>query len=333
MTRIKSIYFALLFGAVVIAPVVTLSAEEPTVMKVDDEVVANLLDNATTKAQDAWDGVTQGDISKVMPLLQDCIVPASIALVLVIMCYLAASATGRMVSHVVADKVDRTLGRFAGKLVANGLMLMVFLGILGYFGINVTSFTAILAASGFAIGMALQGALGNFAAGIMLLVFRPFKVDDFIRVAGIEGIVSEVELFTTRLNTLDNRHLILPNGEVFGSTIENLTHNKVRRVDVGVGVAYDADLRQTRQVLESAVHVIPGAAPAPPAQVVLLDLGDSAVNWEVRVWTRPENYLEVKQQVTAAVKEALDAAQIGIPYPQMELHVAQAAMESIRAAA
>ena len=333
MCRFRSIHFIVLFAATVLGQATGLMAEEPKVVKVNDEIVANLLDDATTKAQDAFDGVMRGDVSKVMPLLEKYIVPASISLVLIIMCYLAASAIGRMVSHVIADKVDRTLGRFAGKLVSNGLMLIVFLGILGKFGINVTSFTAILAASGFAIGMALQGALGNFAAGVMLLVFRPFKVDDFIRVAGSEGIVNEIDLFTTRLNTLDNRHLILPNGEVFGSTIENLTHNKVRRVDVAVGVAYDADLRQTRQVLESAIHVIPGAAPAPPAQVVLVDLGGSSVNWEVRVWTRPENYLDVKQHVTAAVKEALDAAQIGIPFPQMELHVARAAIDGLRAAA
>ncbi|MEM7316680.1 MAG: mechanosensitive ion channel family protein, partial [Planctomycetota bacterium] len=184
-----------------------------------------------------------------------------------------------------------------------------------------TSFAAILAAAGFAVGMALQGTLSNFAAGVMLLVFRPFKVGDYISVAGSEGVVEEIDLFTTRMNSLDNRHLIVPNSSIFGETIENFTKNDLRRVDVNVGAEYKADLRHTRQVLSDAIAVIPGGVSDPAPEVYLVELADSSVNWQCRVWCRPENYWEVRQRVTTVAKDALDNAGIGIPFPQMDLHV------------
>ena len=155
----------------------------------------------------------------------------------------------------------------------------------------------------------------------MLLVFRPFKIGDYIKVAGIEGVVDEIDLFTTKLDTLDNRKLIVPNGEVFGSVIENCTRNEIRRVDVNVGVAYNADMRVTRQVLADSIAVIPGAVTQPEPDVYLDSLGASSVDWQLRVWCRPENYWDVRQRVTMAAKDALDAAEIGIPFPQLDLHV------------
>jgi small conductance mechanosensitive channel len=273
------------------------------------------------EAKATFDQVMRGDFSNVGPMLEGYLIPALIALVLIVVGYLAATAVGRIAGTAIANKVDMTLGRFLGKLVTNGILVLVFLGVLGRFGIDVTGFAALLAASGFAIGLALQGALSNFAAGIMLLVFRPFKVNDLVKIGDSKGFVHEIDLFTTRLNTVENRHLILPNNEVFGSVIENFSHNRTRRVDVSVGVAYAADMRQTRKVLQGAVSVVPGAVADPAPRIVLVELGDSSVNWEVRVWTRPENFLDVQEFVTGAVKEALDAANISIPFPQLDLHV------------
>ncbi len=244
-----------------------------------------------------------------------------IALAVFIVGYMLASFLGRLVGQSVANRVDVTLGRFLGRMTTNAIMLLIALGVLGYFGVDVTSFAAIIAAGGFAIGMALQGTLGNFAAGVMLLVFRPFRVHDYIKVSGIEGVVEEIDLFTTKLNTLDNRHMIVPNSQIFGSVIENYTRNDVRRVNVDVGVAYRADMRQTRQVLAKAISVIPGGLTQPEPEVYLVDLGESSVNWQLRVWCRPANYWDVRQRMTIAAKDALDAAQIGIPFPQLDLHV------------
>ncbi len=277
--------------------------------------------SATTGIEDTFSDVLNGDFTGLSAMLERYLVPALTSLILIAFAYIAATSIGRVVGSTVSSRIDVTLGRFVSKLVSNGILLFAFLGVLGKFGVDVTSFAAVIAASGFAVGMAMQGALANFAAGVMLLIFRPFKVGDVINVGGQSGSVHEIDLFTTRLNTLDNRHLILPNGEVFGSTIENVTHNRIRRVDVAVGVSYSADLRQTRKVLEGAVAVVPGAVTDPAPTIVLCNLGDSAVDWQLRVWTRPENYFAVHEYVTGAAKEALDAANISIPFPQMDVHV------------
>lgn len=276
---------------------------------------------AAVEAKSKLTKALQGDHQAAMELATDYLLPAGIALLALIVGYMVASFLGRMVGLAVARRVDLTLGKFLSKMIKNVIMLMVFLGVLGYFGVDVTSFAAILAACGFAVGMALQGTLSNFAAGIMLLVFRPFHVGDYIKVGDSEGTVDEIDLFTTRLNSLDNRHLILPNSSVFGSTIENVTHNEHRRVDVNVGVCYNADIAMTRRVLEQATGNIAGAIAHPAPQVYLMDLGDSAVNWQVRVWCRPSAYWDVRERTVATVKQGLDAADISIPYPQMDVHV------------
>ncbi|MEM7455267.1 MAG: mechanosensitive ion channel domain-containing protein, partial [Planctomycetota bacterium] len=235
--------------------------------------------------------------------------------------YLIASFFGRLTGGLVAKKVDLTLGRFLTKAVRNGIMLIVLVAALQQFGIDLTGFVAVVAALGFAIGMALQGSLSNFAAGVMLLVFRPFKIDDYISVAGTEGTVEVIDLFTTRLNTLDNRHMIVPNGQIFGSTIENYTQNPLRRVDVNVGAEYGADIDVTRKTLESAVAEIEGAVVEPAPQVYLMELADSSVNWQLRVWCHPANYWTVREELTRAAKYSLDEAGIGIPFPQLDVNV------------
>ena len=171
--------------------------------------------------------------------------------------FLVASFIGRVIGGLVAKQVDLTLGRFLTKAVRNAIMFVVLLGMMSTYGVDVTSFAAVIAALGFAIGMALQGTLANFAAGIMLVVFRPFKVDDYIVVSSTEGIVSEMDLFTTRLNTLDNRHVIIPNGEIFGNKMVNYSYNQFRRVDVNVGAEYAADLDATRVALSNAIERYP----------------------------------------------------------------------------
>ena len=253
---------------------------------------------------------------------------ATFFVALLFISYIIASAIGRFIGGMVTKKVDVTLGKFVTKAIRNLIMLVVAMVALDKCGANVTGLAAILAAAGFAVGMALQGTLQNFAAGIMLLLFRPFKVDDYIVVAGTEGTVEEIDLFTTRLNALDNRHLIIPNGEIFGAKLENFSRNALRRVDVGVGAGYIAKIEDTRTALQFAVDSVnaafvkaDGEINVPAPQVYLMELGASSVDWQLRVWARPENYWAVREELTAAAKRALDSANISIPYPQMDVHV------------
>ncbi len=218
-------------------------------------------------------------------------------------------------------KVDLTLGKFFAKATRWIILLMVVLACLGMFGVETTSFAAVLAAAGFAVGMALQGTLSNFAAGVMLLIFRPFKVGDVVSVAGHTGKVNEIELFTTTMDTPDNRRLILPNGAIFGASIENVTFHDKRRVDVAVGVDYSADIDKTRAVLTEAATSVAGRLQEEAPVVVLVELGASSVDWSVRVWSQTADYFAVKEALTEAVKKSLDQAGIGIPFPQMDVHV------------
>ena len=277
-------------------------------------------------------GAMRGEEGQLQELLTVYLAPAIIALLALFIGYMVASFVGRVVGGVVTKKVDVTLGKFMAKMIRNLIMLFVVLGALSTFGVDVTSFAAILAAAGFAVGMALQGTLSSFAAGVMLLIFRPFKVDDYIKAAGTEGTVEEIDLFSTRLNSLDNRHLIIPNSEIFGSMIENYSRNEARRVDVSVGAEYSADLGATRIALENAIAQVPGQIAGSPPQVYLVDLGDSSVNWQCRVWCRPGDYWGVRENLTAAVKNSLDHSNIGIPFPQVDVNIVGQLVAKNRAA-
>ena len=289
--------------------------------------------DVTTKAVNTMQKAGEGFVERIQlafnndqraqqELMNDYLVPAAMVLILLIVGYLFASFMGRVVGTTVSTRIDKTIGRFAGRVVQNVILALVLLSALNRFGVDVTSFEAILAAAGFAVGMALQGTLSNFAAGVMLLVFRPFQIDDYISVSDCEGTVEEIDLFTTKLNTPDNRHVIVPNGGIFGQTMTNFTRNPVRRVDVSVGCSYTADIATTRTVLMNAINHIEGSVASPGPQVVLVDLGDSAVNWQCRVWATPQDYWAVRERTTEAVKNSLDHAGISIPFPQMDINVA-----------
>ncbi|MGD9644470.1 MAG: mechanosensitive ion channel family protein [Pirellulales bacterium] len=218
-------------------------------------------------------------------------------------------------------KIDATLAGFLATLVRWSAMLLVILTCLSIFGVETTSFAAVIGSAGIAIGLAFQGTLSNFAAGIMLLLFRPFKVGDVINIAGQLGKVYAIELFTTALDSFDNRRFIIPNSQIFGATIENLTHHAVRRADVDVGVAYAADIDHTREVLTQAAASVPGGLADPAPQIFLLELAGSSVNWSVRVWAKSDEFGDVRQATIRAVKMALDQAGIEIPFPQMDVHL------------
>lgn len=215
--------------------------------------------------------------------------------------------------------VDETLSRFGGTAARTTLMVLIVISCVGVFGIDTTSFAAVIGAAGLAIGLAFQGTLSNVSAGVMLLLMRPFKVGDLIKVGGELGVVAQIGIFTTDLDTLDHRRVILPNSAVFGATIENIGHNAKRRVDIDVGCDYGESIARCREVLEAAAKAVPGAIDEP--QVIVLSLGGSSVDWQVRVWCNTADYWDVWQATIESVKSHLDAANIGIPFPQMDVHL------------
>jgi len=262
------------------------------------------------------------DVNFSMNALVPLLMNVAGALLLLILTFVLAGWARRATRAVVErSNLDPTLVRFFSSLARYAVLVLGGLAVLGVFGISVASFAAILAALGFAVGLALQGTLAHFAAGVMLLLFRPFTVGDKVTAGGISGRVVEVGLFTTLFDTPDNRRIIVPNGAIFGDTIENDTHHDTRRVDVTVGTAYDADLRATRSVLNEVASAVDGGLREPVPQVYLSELGGSSINWVVRVWAHTSDYWSVRERLTEDIKRALDERGIGIPYPQMDVHL------------
>lgn len=218
-------------------------------------------------------------------------------------------------------RVDPTLIGFIGNLVRYAILISSVVACLGVFGIQTTSIAAILGSAWLAVGLAFQGTLSNFAAGVMLLIFRPFRVDDSIKVAGVTGTVSKIELFSTDLITSDNRKIIIPNKDVFGNTIENLTALTTRRVDLRVMVDHSADLERTEQSLVRAAKQIELVLqdPAPSAEVV--SLNESNMEWEVRAWCQTSDHSKVRGQLIRTVKSALAADRIDLPLQKLDVNL------------
>lgn len=221
--------------------------------------------------------------------------------------------------------VDVALVNFFGHLVYVAIIAFAVLAALAKFGVQTASFVAVMGAAGFAVGFALQGSLGNFAAGVMLLAFRPFKVGDFVDAGGTAGTVKEIQLFTTILATPDNVKVIVPNGAVFGSTIKNFAGYDTRRVDLVIGIGYDSSIQKAKEIMEGLIQKDERTLDDPPMQIAVAELADSSVNFVVRMWVKKEDYWGVKFDMTHAIKDAFDENGIEIPFPQRVIHQAKAA--------
>lgn len=262
------------------------------------------------------------DLSQVTPLLIAYGTKIVGAIVFLLIAWIVAGWTKRtVIRRLESAEFDLTLGRFFASLSRWLVLVMALLACLGIFGVQTTSFAALIGAAGLAVGLAFQGTLSNFAAGIMLLVFRPFGIGDLVTVAGTTGKVVALELFTTSFDTADNRRIIIPNSLIFGETIENASYHPLRRVDVAVGADYNADVDRTREVLERAAASVEGSLETPAPQVFLKELGGSSVDWVIRIWCRSPEYWAVHEATVRAVKRHLDEAGIGIPFPQMDVHL------------
>ncbi len=217
--------------------------------------------------------------------------------------------------------MDETIVPFLAGLVYSLTLVFVLLAVLGLFGIPTTSIIAVLGAASLAVGLALQGTLGNFASGVMLLVFRPFRIGDFIEVAGQKGTVAVIGLFSTTLNTPDNVQISIPNGKVYGEAIMNYSANETRRVDLVIGVSYDDDLQVARDTMLGVLNGDERVLDDPAAVVAVSELGDSSVNFVVRPWCLADDYWALRFDLTRNLKESLEAAGCSIPYPQRDVHL------------
>lgn len=220
-------------------------------------------------------------------------------------------------------KMDDTLSRFLADLANVVLKIALFIAVLTMFGVATTSFVAILGAMAFAVGMALQGSLGNFAGGVLIMLFKPFKVGDVITAQDQTGKVKSIDIFVTKLLTPQNRVAIIPNGPLIGGNILNLTAEDKVRVDITIGIGYGEDIKKARTVLMEVMQNHPKVLKDPVPSVNVSELGDSSVNLLLLPFAKPEDYFTVLFDVQEAGKEALDAANIDIPYPQTVVHQAK----------
>jgi small conductance mechanosensitive channel len=218
-------------------------------------------------------------------------------------------------------KVAPILIGFGGNIIYVGLFMFAALAALNQLGVQTTSFIAIVGAAGLAIGLALQGSLSNFAAGVMLVFFRPFKVGDFVEVAGTSGAVQDIMLFTTALTTGDNKQVYVPNGSIIGSVIVNYSANSTRRVDMVFGCGYNDDLKKARALLEQIVQEDTRVLSEPAPLVAVGELADSSVNFVVRPWVNSADYWDVMRDFQEIVKLRFDEAGLNIPFPQRDIHV------------
>ena len=244
-------------------------------------------------------------------------IPVVGALVILIIGFWFAGVASRLTEKGLqkSGRIDVTIILFMASMVKYLVIIFTVLAVLDQFGVETTSLIALLGAAGLAVGLALQGTLSNVAAGVMLLFFRPFKVGDFVNAGGNAGTVNSISLFTTHLNTGDNVHIIVPNAQIWGSAISNYSHNPTRRVDLAIGIGYGDDIEKATGVIHDTIKADQRSHTDPEPVVQVGNLGDSSVDFVVRVWCDSGDYWGLKWGLTRAIKEAFDREGIEIPYP------------------
>lgn len=238
--------------------------------------------------------------------------------------WIAGKITATLKKLMAKGGMDDMLVQFLGNILYTLLLIAVVIAALDHLGLQTTSLLAIFGAAGLAVGLALKDSLSNFSSGVMLILFRPFKVGDFIEAAGVAGTVEEVRIFSTLIKTPDNRQIIIPNGQIYGGTIINVSAKPTRRIDLVFGIGYGDDIRKAKEliagIMEKDERILKDPAPA----IVLGELGDSSVNINVRPWVNSGDYWPVRADLLENVKLAFDSNGISIPFPQRDVHLYEA---------
>ena len=268
------------------------------------------------------------DINQVIEKVGELVTIYGLKVVAAIAIFVVGRWVAKFISNMIRKMMrkadlDQTLRRFVANMAYIALLAFVVLAALSQLGIQTTSFIAVLGAAGLAVGLALQGSLSNFAAGFLMILFRPFQVGDFIEGAGTSGTVEEIAIFTTTLVTPDNKTVIVPNAAMTADNIVNWTVKGSRRVDMVMGIGYDDDIDRAKQIMTDVLAHEPRILKEPAPQIALVELADSSVNFVVRPWVKSADYWGVYMAVHEAIKKAFDANGISIPYPQRDVHVYQ----------
>ena len=268
------------------------------------------------------------DTSTLIPKIQELIIVHGIniltALVIFILGRWVAKLFTKFIGKMMAKKdVAPVVNSFVGNLIYTALLIFVIIAALAQVGIQTTSLIAILGAASLAIGLALQGSLANFAAGVLLIIFRPFKVGDYVECGGTAGAVEEIQIFTTQLNSPDNKKIIVPNAKVLGDTITNYSAKETRRVDLVIGVSYTDDLQKVESVLQDVLAKDERVLKDPTPTVAVMELADSSVNCAVRPWVKTGDYWTVYFDLTKNIKLRFEAEGIASPFPQRDVHLDQ----------
>ncbi len=220
-------------------------------------------------------------------------------------------------------QVDKMLVSFLSNIAYAALLAVVVLATLEQLGVNTTSALAILGAAGLAVGLALKDSLASFAAGVMLIIFRPFKLGDFVEAGGVSGVVEDIRIFHTVLKTGDNREITMPNAQIYSGTIVNFSARETRRIDLVIGIGYDDDIRKARDLITQVVEADATVLKDPAPTIMLLELGESSVDFAVRPWVKSGDYWTTRAALLEAIKAAFDEQGINIPYPQRDIHMIQ----------
>ena len=234
---------------------------------------------------------------------------------------IARILTNTMTKRLDKSKIDNAVVSFMAGIIRTIIIIAALLMALSHVGVQTTSFIAILGAAGLAIGLALQGSLSNFASGVLIMIYRPFKSGDYVEAGGVAGTVQRIELFTTVLKTPDNKMVVVPNSKITSSEITNYSQEPIRRVDMVIGVSYSADLKKTKEVLMQVITSDERTLQDPAPRVAVTALNDSSVDFIVRPWVNSGDYWPMYWDSMERIKNALDENDIGIPFPQMDVHL------------
>ncbi len=268
------------------------------------------------------------DTSTLIPQIRELIIVHGINILVALAIFIIGRWIAKLFTKFIGKMMTKkdvapVVNSFVCNLVYTALLVFVIIAALAQVGIQTTSLIAILGAASLAIGLALQGSLANFAAGVLLIIFKPFKVGDYVECGGTAGAVEEIQIFTTQLKTPDNKKIIVPNSKVLGDTITNYSAKETRRVDLLIGVSYTDDLQKVERVLQDVLAKDERVLKDPAPTVAVMELADSSVNFVVRPWVKTGDYWTVYFDLTKNIKLRFDAEGIAIPFPQRDVHLYQ----------
>ncbi|EAR55555.1 hypothetical protein SKA34_22037 [Photobacterium sp. SKA34] len=288
----------------------TESVTDKVVEKISDNTLTNGVLHASNWITDNQDLLVQYAVNLVSALL-----------ILFIGNMIVKAVAGAVAKVLRKKEMDNAVVEFIHGLVRYLLFVIVLIAALSRIGVQTASVVAVIGAAGLAVGLALQGSLSNFAAGVLIVAFRPFKSGDFVEVAGVSGAVESIQIFSTELRTADNKTVVVPNSSIIGNPITNYSRNSTRRIDLTIGVSYSADLQKTKEVLKRVVTADERVLKDPEPTIGVVALADSSVNFVVRPWVNTPDYWAVYFDLNQAIKEELDKEGIEIPFPQMDVHL------------